>query len=1021
MAAGKCNRLHAAANSSREQGESAEVSIVSNKRRLASTISAFAVALSVGIAEPAHAQLTTATIRGTVTNSAAAAPSATVTAKSVETGAVARATAGPDGSYVLTGLSPGSYDVTFTAAGGAPVTQRVIVSVGQTASLDMDVAAPAASAAEAGPPATPARGGGAIVVTGRRLVETRTSEVATNVTQQQIENLPQSNRNFLNFAQLAPGIRLVQSGDLRQTFAGGGVGENPNGESFGGPQVNVFIDGVSLKSNVQQGGIVGQDVSAGNPFSQLAIREFRVLTSNFKAEYEDAGTSIITAVTKSGTNEFHGEAFGLFSNDKLIARDFFQKKNNQSKNPLKRWQYGAALGGPIIKDKLFFFANYEANIKDRNANVVPGTPPDAQGPLIGFDPQDFAGTFVSPFREHLGFGKLTFLPTDNNTLELSGSIRKETDNRDFGGQNAVSRGTHVDNDVYTIKLEDRHVGNGFLNEATVDWLKYDLAFGAQSTTDFGRTYQGVISVGSRADFQHVVQEGLTFRDNLSFTNLHWNGDHLVKIGGKLSFQKYKIGGTGPFANPQFEFVFDPTRNLDFSFPDKVNFGGGNPNVTAKTTQIGLFAQDDWQINPHLLINAGVRWDVDTNAKNKNFVTPQKAVEALLALGADPRIQPAFFDVNDYISTGDNRDTDWNNFAPRVGFSYDLNADQRTVFFGGYGRYYDRALFRSAAEETLLSQFQQGEILFSKDGLPRNGQPTVLFDPSFLTPAGFEALLASLSTNPLAPGTSELRVIPNDLKTPYTDQFSIGVRQRLGILRTSLTFNHTIGKDQIGYAPLNRSAVPNSASGFFDFIPMINGYGSAVAAFNTRETKYNAIFATLDKPYSKESGWGLGVAYTFVLDSEENGNPGGGGFNFDRPNIAATGFVPNAGYEKHRLVINGMVDLPFDSMLSGLITYGSGAPFFVIDALEGFQPDKIKLGYFNHLPHFLQVDLRLQKFFRFGDDREFGISAEVFNLFNRANFGGADGFICCGGNPNFGVPNSLSGPPRTIQFGANVKF
>jgi hypothetical protein len=660
------------------------VSIISNKRRLASSISIFAVALSVGIAQPAPAQLTTATIRGTVTNSAAPAPGATVTAKSVETGAVARATAGPDGSYVLTGLSPGSYDVTFTAAGGAPVTQRVIVSVGQTASLDMDVAAPAASAAEAGAPSTTAPGG-AIVVTGRRLVETRTSEVATNVTDQQIENLPQSNRNFLNFAQLAPGIRIVQSGELRQTFAGGGVGENPNGESFGGPQVNVFIDGVSLKSNVQQGGVVGQDVSAGNPFSQLAIREFRVLTSNFKAEYEDAGTSIITAVTKSGTNEFHGEAFGLWQNQDFIHRDFFQEKQNQKEVPLKRWQYGAALGGPIIKDKLFFFGNYEANIKDRNATVVPGIPPDDQGALMGFDPQSFAGSAVSPFREHLGFGKLTFLPTDNNTIELSGSIRKETDLRDFGGQAAVSRGAHVKNDVYTAKLEDRYVGNGFLNEATVDYLKYDLAFGAQSTTDFGRIYQGVIAIGSRADFQHVVQQGLTFRDNLSFTNLKWNGDHLVKIGGKLSFQKYSIGGTGPDANPQFEFVFDPSHNLDFSFPDKVDFGGGNPNITAKTTQYGLFAQDDWQINPHLLINAGVRWDVDTNAKNNDFVTPPKAVEALLALGEDPRIQPAFFDVTDYISTGNNRKVDYNNIAPRIGFSYDLNADQRTVFFGGYGR------------------------------------------------------------------------------------------------------------------------------------------------------------------------------------------------------------------------------------------------------------------------------------------------------------------------------------------------
>jgi len=993
--------------------------MMNSKRRFASAVSAFAVALSVGMAQPAYAQLTTATIRGQVSNSAAPTPGATITAKSIETGATARAVAGPDGGYVLTGLSPGTYDVTFAVPNGASVTRRVIVSVGQTASLDMDVAAPDKGTAEAtAPAATAAAPGGAIVVTGRRLVETRTSEIATNVTDQQIENLPQSNRNFLNFAALAPGIRILQAGELRQTFGGAGVGLDPNGDSFGGPQVNVFIDGVSLRSNVQQGGVVGQDVSAGNPFSQLAVREFRVLTSNFKAEYEDAGTSIITAITKSGTNQLHGEAFGLFQNQSLIERDFFQKKNHQPKTKLKRYQYGLALGGPIIRDKLFFFANYEANIKDRNATVVPGTPPPGQQALMGFDPQEFAGTFVSPFREHLGFGKLTWLPTDNNTVELTGSIRKEKDLRDFGQQNARDRGVHVKNDVYTAKLSDRLVGNGFLNEASVDFLKSDLAFGAPDTTSFGRIYQGVISIGGRADFQQIKQQGLTFRDNFSFTNLKWNGDHLVKLGGKLSLQKYKVGGSGPFANPQFEFVFDPSRNLDFSFPADVRFGGGNPNVSAKTTQIGLFVQDDWQLNPHLLINAGIRWDVDTNAKNNSFVTPPAAVAALQALALDPRIQPAFFDVNDYISNG-HRKTDWNNFAPRIGFSYDLNADQRTVFFGGYGRYYDRTLFRSAAEETLLSQFQQGELLFSTDGLPRNGQPTILFNPSFLTPEGFAALLASLATNPLAPGTTELRVIPNNLKTPYSDQFSIGVRQQFGIFRTSLTFNHTIGKDQVGYAPLNRSALPDPANGgFFDFIPLINGYGNAVAAFNTRQTKYDAIFATIDKPYSKSSGWGGGIAYTGVLRSKERGPQA---FNFDYPNIGAQPFVPNAGYEKHRIVVNGIADLPLDFRVSGLITYGSGAPFFVIDANQGFQPGKIRLGYFNHLPHFLQVDLRLQKLFRFGGDREFGISAEVFNLFNRANFGGADGFTCCGGNPNFGVPNSLSGPPRSFQIGANVRF
>lgn len=989
-------------------------------RRLACAMRTALLATSLLAATPAFAQLTTATVRGQVTTSAAAAPGAVVTAKNIETGATANATAGPDGSYVLTGLRPGTYDISFAAAGGATVSRRVIVSVGQTATLDVDTATQAASPVDeavATTEGTTALEGDTIVVVGTRLVETRTSEVGTNVTDDQIENLPQNNRNFLNFAALAPGIKVNQS-EFRQTFAGGGVGTDPSGDSFGGPQVNVFIDGVSLKSNVQQGGIVGQDVSRGNPFSQLAVREFRVLTSNFKAEFEDAGTAIITAVSKSGTNQFKGEAFGSYQDESIIARDFFVKRDDLDEPKLKRKQYGAGFGGPIVRDNLFFFASYEANLQDRARTVVPGDPGD-QAAFLPFDVNEFRGSFGSPFREHLGFGKLSWQAADNQIVELSGSIRKETDVRDFGGQATRDRGVTVDNDVYTGRLRYDYDGDGFLNEASVDWLKMDLAFGADLNAGFGRVYQGVIQVGGRPSFQEVLQEGLTFRNNFSLTDIEWHGRHLVKVGAKLSRQKYRVGGSGPFANPEFEFLRDPGRGLDFSFPAVVRFGAGDPEVEAKTTQIGLFVQDDWEVNEHLLVNAGLRWDVDTNAKNNKFVTSDRAAAALRALGEDPRV-PSYFDVNDYISDGD-RKAEWNNFAPRIGLSYDINANQRTVLFGGYGRYYDRTLFRSAAEETLLSQFRQGELLFSRDGLPRDGRPTIQFRPEYLTEEGFAALLASLASDPTSPGTNELRVIPNDLKTPYTDQFSIGVRQRFGIFRTSLTFNHTIGKNQVGYAPLNRSEEPG-ANGFFEFIPLINGYGNAIAAFNTRQTKYDAILLSVDKPYSKSSGWGGGLAYTGVLRSKERGFS----FNFDYPNIGDQPFVPNAGNEKHRAVLNGIVDLPLDFRASGLVTYGSGAPFFVIDANrapppQGFQPGTIRLGFFENVPHFLQVDLRLQNIFRLFGGKEVILSGEVFNLLNRANFGGADGFICCGGNPNFGKPNSLAGPPRSFQFGVSTRF
>jgi outer membrane receptor protein involved in Fe transport len=986
------------------------------------TLSAALLATTLLAGTPALAQLTTATVRGSVTTGQAAAPGVTITARNVDTGSIATATAGADGAYVLPGLRPGTYDISVAAEGGTAVTQRVIVSVGQAATLDLDTAAAPAETA-----AAPGEDG--ILVVGSRLGETRTSEIGTNVTDDQIRDLPQNNRNFLNFAALAPGIR-VSGGEFRQTFGGAGVGVNSEGDSFGGPQVNVFIDGVSLRSNINQGGIVGQDVSRGNPFSQLAISEFRVLTSNFKAEYEDAGTAIITAVTRFGTNTLHGEIFGTYQDDSLTTTDALVRRQRRADPtfiptpaPLTRYQYGAGLGGPIIQDRLFFFISYEANIQDRSNVVTPGGTPAIQA-LVPFDVNAYRGAFASPFREHLGFAKLTWQASADHLVELTGSVRIETDLRDFGAPNnpqaSRERAAGVDNDVFTGRLNWTWNGNGFLNEASVDYLRSNLEFGAVGEFGFGRTYEGVIQVGGRDSFQIVHQEGLTFRDNLSLTELEWNGRHLIKMGVRVSFQNYRVGGTGPNANPQFQFIRDgrgtPTTadDLDFTFPAVVRFGGGDPNVEARTTQIGLFVQDDWEINEHLTINAGLRWDFDSNYNNKNFVTPPGAVSALQTLGADPRIQPAFFDVNDYISAGD-RPSDWNNFAPRIGFAYDIHADQRTVIFGGYGRYYDRALFRSAAEETLFTQYRSGELLFSRDGLPRDGRPTILFQPGYLTPEGFAALLASLAADPTSPGTSELRVIPNNLKTPYTDQFSIGVRQRFGPFRASLSYSYIMGNDQIGYAPLNRSVATN-AGGFYDFIPLTNGYSNAVAAFNTRATRYHAVYLTVDKPYTQASGWGLGFAYTFARSRER-----GYSFNFDFPNIGADPFVPNAGDERHRVVVNGIVDLPWKFKLSGLLTWSSGLPFNVIDATDGFQPANIRIGYFNHLPDFFQVDLRLQKAFRLFGGSEIILSAEVANVFNHANYGGADGFTCCGGNANFGVPNSLAGPPRSFQFGGTFRF
>ena len=206
--------------------------------------------------------------------------------------------------------------------------------------------------------------------------------------------LPQNQRNFLNFAALAPGARVSDS-ETRKQVTGGGLDAT---------QINVFIDGVSYKNDVLDGGVVGQDSSRGSPFPQTAVQEFQVLTQNYKAEHEKASSLVITAVTKSGGNRWSGEGFLFYQNKDLVSNEHFAELRGDPKPTYKRFQPGLALGGPIVKDKLQVFGSYEENRQDRANRVFLGTTPFPES--LNFL-RDYEGTFISPFREKLFFGKLT--------------------------------------------------------------------------------------------------------------------------------------------------------------------------------------------------------------------------------------------------------------------------------------------------------------------------------------------------------------------------------------------------------------------------------------------------------------------------------------------------------------------------------------------------------------------------------------------------------------------------------------
>jgi hypothetical protein len=312
------------------------------------TLLACAMASCLAIAMPnVFAQSTGATLRGQ------AASGTEITATNTDTGLTRRVTAASDGSYTLSGLPPGNY--TIQAGDGAP--RAVTLSVAQTATLNLEAAAAATTTLEG------------VTVTANTLPEVKTSEVGATVSNKIISTVPQITRNFLEFADVIPGIAFsVDPGNGATKLQGGAQSANA---------INVYIDGVGQKNYVTQGGITGQDSSRGNPFPQLGIGEYKVITQNYKAEYDQVSSAVVTAVTKSGTNEFHGELFNQYTDQDWRAKtpaeaNAGEKKDSQEKD------YGVALGGPIIKDVAHFFFAYEAKDYVTPVTVVPGNSP---GPL----------------------------------------------------------------------------------------------------------------------------------------------------------------------------------------------------------------------------------------------------------------------------------------------------------------------------------------------------------------------------------------------------------------------------------------------------------------------------------------------------------------------------------------------------------------------------------------------------------------------------------------------------------------
>jgi hypothetical protein len=871
----------------------------------------------------------------------------------------------------------------------------------------------------------------AVVVEAVAAPETRTSEVATNVTEQQIETLPSPSRNFLDLAALAPGVTVTEdrvNGQFR-TFSAGGQSAS---------SVNLFVDGTSFKNDLTSGGVAGQDASRGNPFPRNAIQEYRIITQNFKAEYQKASSAIITATTKSGGNTWSGNALIGYQHRGLVELDSFQRRDkNNSPATFRRPEYqrtlaALSLGGPIIRDKMHFFGSYEGNYQDRANRVNIATPPTGFPALDTVNITQYNGQFESPFDETLLFGKVNYALTEQSNAEVNFSNRNETDVRDFGGTRTFNGAVNFRQKVFVGQAKYNYFAGAWLNEAKVDYSRFQRNPGPATPGIPRRLYRfggQDNQIGSHATIQDFIQKRLGLRDDLTYTGFQWSGEHVFKVGASIDFVRYDITKDND-ATPLFRYdIIQRGDTFNFATPFQVTYGTGDPFMKASNNQVGVYAQDDWSPIPRLTLNIGVRWDYESKMMNYDYVTPKMVVDTLTRYNSQ---LPTPLDLSRYISTGSNRKPFYGAFQPRLGFSYAFDEDNKTTIFGGWGIYYDRSVFDIAVDETNKLTHPTFTVQFAPRGrTPSPGE--VAWNDSYLTAdrATLDALVGTF-------GTPEAWLIDKDIKVPKSTQYNFGIRQLLGQFAVSATYAGVRGVDQVTLNWANIGLNQNGLCCDFSFNLASHGFSNFIYSTNDKKTWYDALQVQIDRPYRQSAersiAWGAGLAYTYATRQVQ----GVDGVNdlFAFPNAQSIPKHPTND-EKHRVVANWLMDVPYlwGIQFSGLATLGGkirqdagcNTRFCSADPLNPYERGGFTApGTFPYK----NVDLRFRKDFpAFGRTR-LGLTIDMFNALNHDNLGCYDTgarVILTGTppteqpNPNFGKPTCVVSDARRYQLGAELDF
>jgi hypothetical protein len=769
-----------------------------------------------------------------------------------------------EGRYRFVALAPGKYTLRTEASGFKPeLVTGIVLTIGLH--VDRDVSLAVGSVQET------------VTVSGEAPpIDATKADVSGVVTERQINTLPVNTRQYLNLALLMPGTTQDASRSFYNNVQLGGGGRY---------YANGFtVDGVN-NSWAEQG-------EPRQNFPEGAVQEFQVNTQQFKAEQGLAMGGLVTVVTKSGTNLFHGEAFEYFR-DKFMNRDnkfqiAAEQQTGNGKAPFLRNQYGGDVGGPILKNKLHFYAAFERTQTDAAYTIFTGTAGHAF-----YSANE--GVFNQPSHDQML--NLRFDYQINDKQHLFGRWSQEWNLLTYQGCSGASESNCYNGQFPRHALVMGHTWtptSSLVNEAHFQYAysSYQLVPpGATNWTDIGNFAASRLAtlgiVYSFPSFSYGygyaelgIEKRYQYKDDMTW--LH--GKHTVKFGADVSRIPFgddaptNYKGTFTFATDQVFNPKDPATIAALKNPTQFTAAVPPQYTSVPVTQIGLFVQDDWRLHKDVTLSFGLRWDKEIGSYNES-VNPASFAKPIPFIG-DPS------------KRGQNK-----NFEPRFGIAWNIFGTGKNVVRAGAGIYYNNI-------QTLLN-FSENRNLSQCSVLIKN--------PTYPDPYGGQTPTAFCST-----AAPTVTILDQHFKMPYSEQFSGGYTREITrdfSIHVDGVYMHTLHDWRT--VDLN---YPNAAG-----VRPLPVWARILDHESISQSKYKALFVRAEKRYAKR--YLFLVSYT--LSSSRDDNPQA---QIVTPSNYNLDWGPSGIDRRNALVSSGSVDLPGKVTLGVIWQLRSSLPFSILGAV-----------------------------------------------------------------------------------------